>query len=174
MSGQHPAPSGAGDFDRLALGYAQRRVILVASLLGGLCITGAGTVWALSSAVMGELALNGLVMAAVGAGVTALGWLASAWLRFTGKGPKPLDGGDKVEPRTRESLIGGWVAFGLVAAAALAAILLAPRGREPDTVAVLLMLATVPAVLLLGFYWIRRIMRSRDKLYARWLAKHPG
>ncbi|MBP2413523.1 hypothetical protein JOF48_002322 [Arthrobacter stackebrandtii] len=169
----HPG-GGPGDFDRLALGYAQRRVVLVAALLGGLCITVAGATWALSSAALGEPPGNGLTMALVGLGATALGWLATAGLRFTGKEPKTVDGNARADRMSGNRVISGWIAFGLVFAACLAAFFLAPRGQEPDVVALLLMMASFPVVLLLGFYRIRWIMRSRSELYARWLAKHPG
>lgn len=168
----HPAP--ADNYAQLALGYAQRRVILLAALLGGLCITGAGAAWALSSAIMYGSHKNGITMALLGLGVTALGWLATAGLRFTSKPPKPLQGSDRVESNTRNRIISGWIAFGLVLAACLAAILFAPRGKEPDAMALLLMMAAFPAVMLLGFYRIRHIMRCRDELYASWLAKHHG
>lgn len=176
-SGGPGAGPGAGataeDFDRRALGYAQRRVVLQTALMGGLCITVAGATWALSSAALAQSPGNGLIMVLVGAAVTALGWLATAWLRFTGRPPTAVEGTARLDKAPGNRIISGWIAVGLIFAACLAALLFAPRGKEPDAVAVILMIMSCPLVMLAGFYRIRRIMRGRSEAYTRWIAKHP-
>lgn len=162
------------EFEALALGFGQRRVVLLGAMLGGFVITGAGLGWLLGSALAGQPPAPGLVMAGVGLVLTGIGWLVTAGLRFTRKLPRPLTGGHEAATGTRTSVAGGWVTFGLVLACVLAIVAFAPRGREPDVLAFLPMLLAIPLVMLLGFYRIRHIMDHRSELYAGWLAKRRG
>lgn len=169
-----PGAPEAATFEQFALGFGQRRVLLVAGLLGGFCIAGAGLAWALGAAAYGLSPESGLSMIAVGLVVTALGWLATAGLRFTRKFPKPRPGSAGVEAKMRESIIAGWIAVGLVAAGCLALFLFSPRGREPDAASLLPSFIAFPAVLQAGLLHIRRTMRRRDQLFASWLARQPS
>ena len=172
-------PAGAalkddGDFEQRAVGFGQRRVVLVAGLLGGLCIAGAGIGWAAGSAAVGRSMESGIMMAGAGLVLTGLGWLATAWLRFTRKPPKPLPRGERAAAGTRSSINGGWAVLGVILAGCAAIVLFAPRGREPEVLALLPMVAAIPAVVLLGLFRIQSIMRRRDELYGRWLARRHG
>lgn len=158
----------------MALGYGQRRVALVAAMIGGLVITGAGLGWLLGAAVFGESLESGLIMTGLGIFMTGLGWLITAGLRFTRKLPNPQTNGRKVAGSTRNSVVGGWLAIALFLLGILALFLFAPRGRQPDMLALFPMLLAVPVVMLLCFYRIRHIMLNRNKHYATWLAKRPG
>lgn len=166
-------PDG-GDFDQLAVGFGQRRVFLLAAMLGGLTITGAGLGWMLGAALVDQPLNSGLIMAGVGLVLAGIGWLATAGVRFTRKLPKPPPNNQMPATGTSNGVIGGWVTSGLVLAGVIAIVLFAPRGREPDVVALLPMIVAIPAVLLLGFYRIRHIMANRNEMYARWLAKRHG
>lgn len=167
-----PTPADTDDFEQMALGYGQRRVVLVAAMLGGLTITGAGLGWLFGAAVIGESLVSGLLMTGLGLFMAGLGWLVTAGLRFTRKLPNPQNNGHKAAASTRNSVVGGWIAVGLFLVGIFALFLFAPRGRQPDMWALFPMLMAVPVAMLLGFYRIRNIIRSRDELYARWLAKH--
>ncbi len=159
------------DFDELALGFGQRRVLLLAATLGGFTIAGAGLGWMLGAALVDQPVNSGLIMIGVGLVLAGVGWLVTVGLRFTRKLPEPLRNGHKSAPSTRNSVAGGWVTLGLVLAGVLAILLFAPRGREPDVVALLPMIVAIPVVLLLGFHRIRHIMANRNELYTNWLAK---
>lgn len=163
--------NAAPDTAACALGYGQRRTYLVAATLGGFCVLGSGSVWALCSALLGVSAESGLTMMAVGAALLGIGWLLTLGLRFSTKAPKPLHDAKKVELNLRINVIAMWILLGLVGGACLALIVFAPNGMRPETTALLLSIIAFPAVLLGGVLYIRRIMGNRNELYGRWLAK---
>lgn len=171
MTKHQPLHNGPGQFEQLALGYARRRTLLVAALLGGLCVAGSGAAWAVTSVLLGGSAESGLVMAGVGAALAGIGWLVTAGLRFTVKDPKPLDNAKDMESSTGINVIAMWILLGLVWAACMALFLFSPRGREPDAVVLLPSFMTFPAVLLGGVLYIRGIVRRREQLFAAWLAR---
>lgn len=162
---------GQDQFQRLALGYARRRSHLVAALLGGLCVMGSGLAWALTALALGLEPGSGLVMLGVGAGMAALGWLATAGLRFTRSAPKPLDNAKDMESNTRINVISLWIVLALIAAGCLALFLFSPRGREADAMVLLPSFIAFPAVLLAGTVHIRSMVLRREALFAAWLAR---
>lgn len=160
------------EFERMALGFGQRRTVLVASVLGGLCIAGAGLGWLLGLGVSGQPLGPGLAMTGVGLVLAGIGWLASVGARFTHKLPKPLSGSEKVSAAAQNRVRSGWIALIVVLLGCVAIVLFTPRGKEPDVVAALPMIVAFPAVFILGLMRIRRILMNRKELYTVWLAKH--
>lgn len=171
QSPEHAAEDG---FDQQAVAFGHRRSLLVSCILGGLTIAGAGLGWMLGAAAVAQPMASGIIMAGVGLVLAGIGWLATAGVRFTRKVPEPITNRHTIARSTRNGVAGGWVAFILVLAGVLAVFLFAPRGREPDVLALLPMVMAIPTVMLLGFYRIRHIMLNRNKLYAGWLARRPG
>lgn len=171
---QSAALTAEDDFGQRALGFAQRRVVIIAATLGGLCVTGPGLGWLLGSAVVGEPLEPGFITTGVGLILTGVAWLATFGARFTQKLPRPMHGSDKAVARSENRVLSGWTALTLVLLGCVAIALFTPRGKEPDVLAILPMVAAFPAVLLSGLLHIRRVVKDRNALYAGWLAKRPG
>lgn len=166
-----PGQPGPEQFAQLALGHARRRILLVAALLGGLCVAGSGAAWAVTSLLMGGSAESGLVMLGVGAVLAGVGWLATMGLRFTRKDPKPMDNAKDMESNASINVIAMWTLLGLVWAACLALLLFSPRGREPDAAVLLPSFMAFPAVLLAGVLHIRGTVRRREEIFTAWLGQ---
>lgn len=169
---QNRVPTDIADFEQHAVAFGHRRSLLVAGILGGLTISGAGIGWMLGAAAVAEPMGSGLIMTGVGLVLAGIGWLATVGVRFTRKLPKPVTNRQTIARSTRNGVAGGWVTFILVLAGVLAVFLFAPRGKEPDVLALLPMVMAIPTVMLIGFYRISHIMRNRNELYTLWLAKH--
>lgn len=172
MTPHHPLQNGPGQFEQLALGHARRRILLVAALLGGLCVAGSGAAWAVASGLLGGSVESGLVMVGVGAVLAGVGWLATLGLRFTRRDPKPLNNAKNMESSATINVVAMWIILGLVWVACLALFLFSPHGREPDAAVLLPSFMAFPAVLLGGVLYIRGIVRRRKDLFATWLARH--
>ncbi len=166
-----PAASGTAVSAGHALGYAHRRARVFWFWWMGMVFTIPGAAQAAVLAVTGQSPEDGLVLAGLGLGISAVGWLAAIGPRFTRDAPHTADDVARTEQYVR---ITPGVAVGSVTAmlVIVAAIMLAaPQGTSPDVVPVLAALASFPLPIAGGLLYSRYVHRNRDRLYAAWLER---
>lgn len=152
-----------------ALGHAHRRARIFQSWMYGMILALPGAAYAVVALIVGESPETGVIMGALGLGLSGVGWLATVRSRFSRKCPRQASDFPRADQAVR---IGPMIAItGAVAtwAACLALALLTPRGMAPDVVPILAMMAGFPVGFGLMVMGTRPLIRDRDQLFQRWL-----
>ncbi|MBP1135437.1 hypothetical protein JOE31_001669 [Arthrobacter sp. PvP023] len=154
-----------------AFGFAQRRVWVFSAWWYPVVLAISGAVHAGVAAVLGQSLELGTVMVILGAVFASLGWVSTAWPRFTRKAPKPASDIPRVEQGIR--ITPGMIRTFLIATALgiAALVLFTPEGGWPETLPILGMLMTLPLGVAAGLAYTRRLMTNSAELYARWLER---
>lgn len=157
-----------------AFGFAQRRVWVFSAWWYPGVLAVSGAVNAGVAVVLGQSPEPGISMAVLGAVFASLGWVFTAWPRFTRKAPNPASDVPRVEQgiRTTPGMIRTFLVASALGIAAL--VLFTPKGGWPETLPILGMLITLPLGVAAGLAYTRRLMTNSAELYARWLERRWG
>jgi len=109
---------------------------------------------------------------ALGAAVSALGWLVTLGVRFSAKPPKPASDIPRVEQaiRINPTVIKVSVIGAVLIAAGL--ILLTPNGRSPEVLPIVGLIAAAQLSIAAGVAYSGWLLKNSGELYARWLERH--
>ncbi|WP_458781874.1 hypothetical protein [Arthrobacter sp. D3-16] len=151
-----------------AFGYAQRRTWVFFAWWYGAVIAIPGTV---DAALSGQDPERGIVTMALGAAISALGWLVTLGVRFTRKPPKPASDIPRVEQAIR--INPRVVKFAVIGSFVIAAglLLLTPNGRSPDTIPITGVVAAAQLSIAGGVAYSGWLLKNSGELYSRWLER---
>jgi len=152
-----------------AYGFGQRRSWVFSAWWFSAVLAASGVAYSGFSLMLGRSPETGVVLAILGAAMSAMGWALTAMPRFTRKFPKPAADIPRVEQgiRTTPITIRTFLIATALGVAALA--ILTPGDAYPDILPVLAMIVTLAAGVCAGLAYIRRLMIRSAELYARWL-----
>lgn len=121
--------------------------------------------------ILGLSTEPGIFVTILGAAFASLGWVFTAWPRFTRKPPKPASDIPRVEQGIR--ITPGMVRTVLIASGLGigALVLFTPNGGSPETLPMLGMLVTLPLGAAAGLAYTGWLMKNSDELYSRWLER---
>ena len=131
-----------------------------------------GAVDAGLSGFLGQDPERGVITMALGAAVSALGWLVTLGVRFSAKPPKPASDIPRVEQaiRINPTVIKVSVIGAVLIAAGL--ILLTPNGRSPEVLPIVGLIAAAQLSIAAGVAYSGWLLKNSGELYARWLERH--
>ena len=154
-----------------AFGYAQRRTWVFFAWWYGAVIAIPGTVDAALSGLLGQDPERGIVTMALGAAISAMGWLVTLGVRFTRKPPKPASDIPRVEQALR--INPRVVKFAVIGSFVIAAglLLLTPNGRSPETIPIIGVIAAAQLAIACGVAYRSWLLKNSGELYARWLER---
>ena len=154
-----------------AFGYAQRRIWVFFAWWYGAVIAIPGAVDAGLSGFLGQEPERGVITMALGAVLSALGWLATLGIRFSGKLPKPASDIPRVEQaiRINPNVIKVSVIGAVLIAAGL--ILLTPNGRSPEVLPIVGLIAAAQLSIAAGMAYSGWLLKNSGELYSRWLER---
>lgn len=154
-----------------AFGFAQRRSWVFSAWWYPIVLTISGVLHAGLAVVLGQSTELGIFMAILGAIFASLGWVFTAWPRFTRKPPKPASDIPRVEQGIR--ITPGMIRTVLIASGLGigALVLFTPNGGSPETLPMLGMLVTLPVGVAAGLAYTGWLMKNSAELYARWLER---
>lgn len=152
-----------------AYGFAQRRSWVFSAWWYSAVLAASGAVYSGFSLVLGQSPETGVVMAILGAALSAMGWALTAAPRFTRKFPKPASDIARVEQGIRTTPITIRTLLIATALGVAALAIITPKGGTPEMLPLLAMIVTVAAGACTGLAYIRRLMMRSVELYARWL-----
>ena len=162
-------PGTATDPRATAFGFAQRRSWVFWAWWYPAVLALAGAVHAGLATALGQSAETGAVMAIIFGVFAALGWVFTAWPRFTRKLPRPasdvarVEQGIRIAPGVvRTVLVAGALGIGALA-------MLTPLGRSPEAVPALGMLVAALLGTAAGLARTGWLMKNSAGLYSRWL-----
>jgi hypothetical protein len=151
-----------------AFGYAQRRSWVFFAWWYGAVIAIPGAVDAALSGLLGQDPERGVITMALGAALSALGWIVTLRVRFSGKLPKPASDIPRVEQsiRINPNVIKVSVIGAVLIAAGL--ILLTPNGRSPELLPIVGLIAAAQLSIAGGLAYTGWLLKNSGELYARW------
>ncbi|WP_406638237.1 hypothetical protein [Pseudarthrobacter quantipunctorum] len=154
-----------------AFGYAQRRTWVFFAWWYGAVITIPGAVDAGLSGLLGQDPERGIFTMALGAGLSALGWLVTLGVRFSRKLPKPASDIPRVEQalRTNPLAIKVSVIVSVVIVAAL--ILFIPEGKSHELLPIIGFVGATLMSITGGLAYSTSVLKNSGELYARWLER---
>lgn len=154
-----------------ALGYAQRRTWVFFAWWYGAVIAIPGATDAVLSGLLGQDPERGIVTMALGAAISALGWLVTLGVRFTRKPPKPASDIPRVEQAIR--INPRVVKFAVIGSFVIAAglLLLAPSSRSPETIPIIGVIAAAQLAIAGGVAYSGWLLKNSGELYSRWLER---
>lgn len=154
-----------------AFGYAQRRTWVFFAWWYGAVIAIPGAVDAALSGLLGEDTDRGIMVMALGAVLSSVGWLVTLGVRFSRKLPKPATDIHRVDRalRTNSPAIKLSVILSVLILAAL--LVFTPKGASPEGLPIVGFIAAALASITGGMAYTASLLKNSGELYAQWLER---